>query len=138
MLITGKSCLFKREEDLYHFITIILNGNIGLSKYRLLINNLAKNLNELENYIHKKSNGEVELLTASIRYHGASSKDILIKVGDALHNISELNHYIKLLDIYYTRYKHIYMYIYTLDREKMIIYKRDPVKRRKSLIKFSC
>jgi len=123
--------LFKREEDLYHFISTILNGNIELSKYRLLINNLAKNLDELEDYIHKKNNGEVELLTASIKYHGVSPKDILIKVGDTLHNISELSHYIKWLDMYYTGYKHVYMYIYTLDREKMIIYKRDLMKRRK-------
>ncbi|RLG83910.1 MAG: hypothetical protein DRO40_03020 [Thermoprotei archaeon] len=123
--------IFKREEDLYHFIATILNGNIKLSKYRLLINNLVKDINKLEDYIHKESNGEIELLTASIKYHGVSPKDILIKVGDTLVNMSKLSHYIKWLDKYYTGYKHVYMYIYTLDQEKMIKYKRDPVERKK-------
>ena len=61
----------------------------------------------------RKSNGEVELLTASIKYHGVSPRDIPIKGGDTLHSIPELSHYIKWLDMHYTGYKHYTCLLYT-------------------------
>ncbi len=127
--------LFKREEDLYHYIRSIFNKEIDLHSYKVLINKLSKYLDELEEYIRVETNGEFELLTSLIEYHGVSPKKILIKVGNGLREITELSYYIKWLEEQYRDYRHIYMYMYTTDPKKMVIYKRSYLERREAINK---
>ncbi len=127
--------LFKREEDLYNYITSIVGERIEFSEYKLIVKKIIDKIEYIDEREFVIDKYTIRFITSKIVYHGVSKPGVLIKVSGVLRNIDELSNYIKWIEKQYGDYMYVYIYAYTPDISSMKSYKTNTRLRRRFLSK---
>ncbi len=111
--------LFKREEDLYNYISSLYNRELGFEEYKGILKKVIEGRSVFDEKCFSIDKYCICYITSRTTYYGLYKPSILVRVGDEYRELSELSNYIQWLNNYYRGYEHIYIYAYTPDTDLM-------------------